>query len=148
MANAIKWEAAFTDRGDLDSGGALDSLANAARAVMGTAVANATNLDKYGVVELELGSITPTSPAWIDIWFVRELDGTTSEDGDASTDPGTHLRVDRIPLNAATGAIRVASRIIPLPACDFEVVIGNESNVSFAGSGNACNLYTANDEVQ
>ena len=146
MANKVLWDAEYVDEGDLDSGGDLESKADNTITVMATSYDNGTNLMRWGVVELELGSITPTAPAYMIVHLLRRLDGTNYED---TPDVGSsHRVVGSMFLTTTASAKRVACEAFPLPPTEFKIAIENQSNVTLAASANACNLYTASEEIQ
>ena len=126
----------------------LNSLANGAYSSAGTAFDNTTNRDQYGALDIVLASLTPASGASLSVYLLQSLDGTTYEDAPASTNPGTHMLVATVLLNASTSAKRVMSPAFYLPPGKFKLVLLNSAGVALASSGNTVTLYTSNDEAQ
>lgn len=148
MANAIKWEAAWSDRGTV-LGSELNSLASGSRTAAGTEVNNASNLDQYGKLELSVtfGS-SPSTGGYVQVHMVTAPDGTNYEDGDASADPGAHTVVAVLPVRATTSAQRLMSPPFLLQPAKTKFLLVNQAGVAFPASGSTLKLYSANDEVQ
>jgi hypothetical protein len=148
MANAIKFEAAWNDRSTV-LGTELNSLANDARSAVGTEVANQTNLDQFGKLELTLDLASAASAgAYVLIHMVTAPDGTNYEDGSNSVDPGAHNVVATIPVRATADAQRLTSNIFPLQPAKTKFLLTNKTGQAFPASGSVLKLYTTNDEVQ
>lgn len=142
MANAIKWEAAFSDQGAVLTT-ELDALANAGRSAAGSAFDNGSGLHQYGLLELPVDFVSaPSAGAYCDIYMVKAPDGTNYEDAT------TAARVASLPILATTSAQRVTSRMFPLPPCKVKFLLENRTGQAFPASGTELNLYTANDEIQ
>jgi len=148
MANQVLWDAAYVDRSTVLTT-ELNSLANLSRTNAGTEIANQTNLDQYGKVELNVtfGS-APSAGGFINVYMVNAPDGTNYEDGSSSADPGSHKLVAVIPVKAVTSAQRVTSRLFGLEPAKTKFIVENKSGQAFPSSGSTLKLYTANDEVQ
>ena len=141
-----KW-AAYTSRGNVLST-ELNALANAGRSAAGTEVDNGTNLDMYGVLELQVTFGTaPSAGGYVEIYMVTAPDGTNYEDGSNTVDPGTHKLVDRIPVRAVTTAQRLSGRLIPLLPEKMKFLLYNGSGQAFPASGSTLKLYTTNRTV-
>ena len=141
-----KW-AAYTSRGNVLST-ELNALANAGRSAAGTEVDNGTNLDMYGVLELQVTFGTaPSAGGYVEIYMVTAPDGTNYEDGSNTVDPGTHKLIDRIPVRAVTTAQRLSGRLIPLLPEKMKFLLYNGSGQAFPASGSTLKLYTTNRTV-
>lgn len=151
MPNAIKYEAAWVDRGNVLST-ELNALAADARTAAGTELANQTNLDQYGKLELVLAAMSgaPASGAYVDIHMIQAPDGTTYEDGSNSVDPGAHNFLGRIPVRASALAQRLTSRAFRLyPGKTKFLLSWKPGNVqALAATGNTLKLFSTNDELQ
>jgi hypothetical protein len=138
-----KW-AAYTSRGNVLST-ELNSLAAASRSAAGTEVDNGTNLDMFGVLELQVTFGTaPVAGGYVEIYMVAAPDGTNYEDGSATVDPGTHKLIDRIPVRAVTTAQRLTGRMIPLLPEKTKFLLYNGFGQAFPASGSTLTLYTTN----
>ena len=138
----INWSA-FTDRGNVAST-VLDTLANATLSAASTALDNATNKDTHAVLEINLGSINPTTPAYLELYMIKAPDGTNYEVAPVigGTDRNTLIATIPVPAGAATK--RVMTGLISLPPCPVKFYIGNQLNVTTASSGNTLDVYTTN----
>jgi hypothetical protein len=150
MSNPIKWAAAAQSRGVVvDSG--INSLADGSRTNAGTEIDNSTNLDQYGMVQLDVTfSAAPTANGYVGIYMVSALDGTNYEDGSSSVDPGAHNLVATIPVRAVTTAQRLTSPVFALKPAKCKFIVQNKAgsgSSAMAASGNQLTLYTANDTV-
>lgn len=148
MPSAIKWEATWVDRGTV-LGTELNSLANDARTNAGTELANQTNLDRFGKVELTVtfGS-APSAGARVEIYMVTAPDGSNYEDGSSSVDPGAHTLVASIPVRATTAAQRLASRLFDLEPVKTKFILLNKTGQAFPSSGSVLKLFSTNEETQ
>lgn len=148
MPNAIQWQAAWTDRGNVLTT-ELNSLANAARSAPGTELANQTNLDQYGQLEVSVTfAVAPSAGGFLQIHMVTAPDGTNYQDGAAADDPGFQTVVAVIPLRAVTTAQRVMSPIFTLYPAKTKFLLFNSSGQAFPATGSTVKLYTNNDEIQ
>lgn len=127
----------------------LNSLANAAYSVVGTAFDNTANLDQFGACDIVLASLDPAAGGYLQLFLVQSLDGTNYEDAPTTTtNPGTHMLVATVALLDTSSAKRVMTPWFRLPPGKFKLVLYNGSGVSLGATGNTVTLYTSNDEVQ
>lgn len=150
MPNAIKWDAAYTSRGNVLTT-ELNSLASGSRTDGGptAGVANQTNLDQYARVELTVTFGTaPTAGGFVNLHVVQALDGTNYEDGGSGVDPGSHTIVASIPVKASTSAQRIVSRPFIIGPGKTKFILSNQTDQAFPASGSIVELFTYNDEVQ
>lgn len=118
----------------------LNSLGNSnanTLSTLGAAFQN-TNARIYADVEfLAGGTLTPAAGAFIELWFLRSLDGGSNyEDGAAATAPGRPADVI-IPVRAGTTITpRAGSSGVILPPGFFKPIARNQTGVSLPASGN------------
>jgi hypothetical protein len=147
MPNAVLWQAAPLSRGTgLTT--ELNSLANVGFSAVGTAFDNTVNGDQFGWADIVLESLTPAAGAYLELYLVQSLDGTTYEDAPSSTNPGTHMLAARVLVTTGAAAKRIMTPLFLLPAGKFKPVLYNATGVAFAASANTVTLYTGNDELQ
>lgn len=149
MANAIKWTT-WTARGNVLSS-ELDALASGSRTNAGTEIANQTNLDQWGKIQLDItfGS-APVAGSVVRIYMVTAPDGSAYEDGSSSVPPGTHKLIDSVLVKAVATAQKLTTapfRLEPAPT-KFIVENGASTGQALSASGHTAKLFTANDEVQ
>ena len=150
MANAIKWEGAWVDRSNVlttemngltDGTYVLQSVASA--------IANQTNLDQYGMFELNLASLDPDAGGYVEVYGVRSMDGgSTYEDTPGTNNPATHLLLAVIPLDATSSVKKAFSKPFWFDPNATKFCVRNMAGVDFGATGNTLKLWTNNDEVQ
>jgi len=143
----VKWSA-LSSRGSV-LGAELNGVVSGAFTALGTAYDNTANLDRWGWVELSLGSLNPTAGASVYIYLVPSVDGGTDyDDGPASTNPAAHLLVAVMNLKTGAAAKKVVTLTpFALPPCKFKFAAKNQSGVTLAGSANDLQFYTSNEAV-
>jgi hypothetical protein len=139
-----KWASGWTSRGTVLTT-ELNSLAASSRTNAGTEISNQTNLDRYGVLELQVtfGS-APSSGGYLELYMVTAPDGTNYEDGSSSNDPGGHTLAAIIPVRATTSAQRLLSAVFGLEPAKTKFILSNQTSQAFPASGSTVTLYTAN----
>lgn len=147
MANKILWETSPTSRGTVLTT-ELNALGNAAFSGGGSAIDNTANSDQYGACDIVLASLNPTAGAYLALYLVQSLDGTTYEDAPSSTNPGTHMLVATVLVTTGSAAKRIMSPWFRIPPGKFKFVLYNATGVSLGATLNTVTLYTGNDEVQ
>jgi hypothetical protein len=147
MPNKVLWDAAPTSR-STGLTTELNSLGNGAYSAVGTAFDNTANGDQFASADIVLGSLNPTAGAYLALFLVQSIDGTTYEDPPSSTNPGTHMLVATVLLTTGAAAKRVMTPPFRIPAGKFKLVLYNAAGVALAASGNTVTLYTNEDEVQ
>ena len=148
MANAIKWEAAFTSRSTVFTT-ELNSLAAATWKGPGTEIDNSTNLDTYGKLEINLEyASAPAAGASISIAMVTAPDGTNYESESATEEPGNHNIIATIPVILSADAKRYMSGIFPLQPCKISFYFYNGGSTALEATGNTVELFTCNEEIQ
>lgn len=148
MANAILWQGAPTSRSTIMST-ELNSLAAGSWTNAGTEVDNSTNNDKYGWFELAFTFATsPAAGAFLTIYIVTAMDGTTYADGSSSVDPGPEMAVLNVTARAVNTAQNKQYGPVILPPSKFKIIVKNNGSTALASSGNTVKLYTDNDEIQ
>jgi hypothetical protein len=140
----VNWEA-FTERADLIPTG-LDNLADTTLSVASAVLDNGANLDTHCIVEVELDSVTHVSPAYLEIYMIKALDGSTYEEAPVIGGTDRNTLIATIPVPAGAGARIVTSGLITLPPCPVKFYVGNQCGVTFNNSTptNKLNVHTAN----
>jgi hypothetical protein len=126
----------------------LNSIANNAGAITGTAVSNDASGELYLYADLELylaaqGSAR-SAGANVEIYILEELDGSNFGYGSASLKPAAGALVGVFQFDAATNARYVHLRNVALPPTDFHVVIWNNTGQALASSGNTLKMQRYN----
>lgn len=148
MANAIKWEGAWTSRGTVLTT-ELNSLAASTWKGPGTEIDNSTNLDQYGKFELHLEyASAPAAGAYVAIAMVTAPDGSTYDDESATENPGEHNIVASIPVILSADTKCYMSGIIRLQPSKCKFYLYNGGSTALEASGNTVELFTCNDEIQ
>lgn len=148
MANAIEWEAAPTSRGNVLST-ELNNLADAARTNQGTEVDNSTNLDTYGMLELNVDwNTAPSAGGYLALYLLAAPDGATYPDGSSTVDPGADTWLLNVPVRAVTSAQVKITKVFPLPPTKIKFILENQSGQALDCTGNTVELFTMNYEVQ
>jgi hypothetical protein len=138
--STFPWDG-FTDRGNLAST-ILDSLGDATLSAASTELDNSTNLDPHAYVEINLGSLTPVTPAYLELYMVKAPDGTNYEEAPVIGGLDRNTLIDTIPVPAGSGTKRPVSRPIMLPPFPVKFYVGNKLGVAMASSGNTIDVYT------
>lgn len=133
----------------------LNSLANAGYSALGTAYDNSSGLYLYGMLLINLASLTPAAGGYLTLFMSAALDGTNYDDVPSSTNPSYHLIVSP-PVTLISGAAATKRAMtnglswgipgIPLPAANLKFALLNSSGVSLGASGNTVALYGAYDQ--
>lgn len=146
-AKAIKWEAGPVSRSTVLTT-ELNALANGAFSAVGSALDNTANSDQYGALDIVLSSLNPTAGAYLNLYLVQSLDGTTYEDAPSATNPGTHMLVANVLVTTGSAAKRIMTPWFYIPPGKFKFVLLNATNVALGATTNTVTLYTSNDEAQ
>ncbi len=147
MPNALNWELAGEDRGTVLTS-QMDSVGAGARSNAGTEIANQTNLDQQGILELNTTHGTaPAAGGYYDIHAVYALDGTNYQDGSSTVDPGPHTWVASAAVRAVNTPQQIQSTPFTLLPFPVKFILVNRCSTSMA-TGNTARLWTFNDEVQ
>jgi hypothetical protein len=124
------------------AGATLDSLANGATSAF-VEHDNSSNLDLYASVELDLGSITPTTGGSVTLRsFVSH--GAADPDNTGSLGGGDAY-VE--PMATGTGAKKVIFRMVRLYPSPNQFCVTNNSGVALAASGNSLKVRPYNEAV-
>ena len=144
MANAIKWQAAMVSRGAVLTT-ELDALAAAATSVVGPAVDNGANLDKFGWFEINHGNKTDAAHAGdtVEIYMHRAYDGADYEDG-----LGKLVAVISIDVLGADALHQYNSDMFLLFPCPVKFTMKNTGEHVLLDTTNTVELFTSNTEVQ
>lgn len=138
-----KW-AAPSAQGSNIAGATLDSLANNAVSAFVT-YDNSTNLDLYGNIEIDLGSITPGTGGSITLCVFATANAAASiPDATASVGGGDRYTA---PLLSGTGAKQVIIPMVRLYPFSLRMCVINNSGVALASSGNGIKVQPFNESV-
>lgn len=143
--STIKWATPAAISTVLDTG--LNSLANGSYSAAASAYDNETNLYEFASYELNLGSLTPASGGYCQLYLVYSLDGTNFEDGGGATAPPANALVATFDLRAATAAQRRVVENIQLSPFQFKEILYNGAGVALAASGNTVKRRLHNEQV-
>jgi hypothetical protein len=105
-----------------------------------------SNLDEWGALDITLASLNPTAGAYLQIFIVVSLDGTTYQDVPSSTNPGFSMSAVVVELTTGSAAKRVMTPLFRIPPTKFKFILLNKSNVALGASSNTVALYTANEQ--
>lgn len=119
----------------------LDSLANGSTSAF-VEHDNSANLDLYASVELDLGSITPTTGAVILRAFASH--GTSDPDNTGSVGGGDPYPA---PVTTSTGAKKVIFPMVRLYPSPVQFCLTNNTGVALAASGNSLKVRPFNESV-
>lgn len=144
MATTFNW-AAFTSRSTVLTT-ELNALANGAYSAVGTVVDNTSNLDQWGALDIVLASLNPTAGAYLQLFMVQSLDGTTYEDPPSSTNPGFHMSVAVVALTTGSAAKRVMTPMFRIPPGKFKFVLLNNAGPALGATLNTVTLYTSDEK--
>jgi len=126
----------------------IASIVNNAYSALGTAINNSSALDRWGWLELNLGSIDPVDGACIFVYLLPSFDGGTDyDDGPSANNPCSHNIVAVMSVNIASSAKKITYGPIPLPAGHFKFALRNCTGVTLAATANTLDLYTNNEAV-
>lgn len=116
----------------------LNSLANAAGAT-----GSAIDADAYGQLYADVELVVtfgtnPTANSLVEMYFVRQIDGTNFEDATvgASGAPPPNGFMGGFPVRAVTTQQRIILPKVEMPPEDFKVYLLNRTGQSMAASGN------------
>jgi hypothetical protein len=154
MANLVKWSALNTFATGIAGGASAPTLKNLANnaAVLGPELDFSGAGERHQFVALELlvrGASAFTAGGYAAVWFLRAVDGTTYEDGDASVTPARDSDVI-LPVRAVSTAQRIAQANIPLPPFKTKFLVQNKGGQAFTNTDNenVLSYRTYDDEIQ
>lgn len=147
MPNAILWQAAPVSR-STGLTTELNSLADVTFSGVGTVFDNTANLDQFAAADIVLASLTPVAGAYLSLYLVQSIDGTTYEDAPSATNPGTHMLVATVLVTTGVAAKRIMTPWFRIPPGKFKLVLYNATGVALGASANTVTVYSGNDEVQ
>lgn len=120
----------------------LDALASGS-AIIGAAVDNDLG-DLYCDLELNVTfASAPAAGGFIDVYFVRTIDGTNYEDAvtGASEVPPANGYVGSFFTRAVTSAQKMGLNEVRLPGRDFKLYVVNNTNQAFPASGSTVKAF-------
>lgn len=119
-----------------------DSLANGSTSAF-VEHDNSSNLDLYASVELDLGSLTPTTGGSVTLRaFVSH--GASDPDNTGSVGGGDAYTQ---PLTVSTGVKKVIFPMVRLYPSPVQLCLTNNAGVAFASSGNSLKVRPFNESV-
>lgn len=130
----------------------MNSLANTAGILStATAIDNTTNRDRYMDVEFRLGSITPTTGAYLALFVLPILgDASTypsSANGTGATNwPSMEYLERSVPLRTGAATQNIIMRRIEIIPAVMKLYLANGANVALAASANTSQYRTYTDE--
>ena len=118
----------------------LNSLASNARAI-GSAIDPTTDRYIFGDLELNVtfGSAPAADTTYIELYFVRTVDGTNYADGSSSLAPKPPLLVAVFALDNQTANRKVVPEVT-IPPTLYKALLINKSGLSFPASGSTVKL--------
>ena len=136
MANIGKWNAPSTIVTALSTG--LNSLANNTMSAASSTISNATNLDMYVDIEVNLASLSPSSGAYVALYILEAVDGTNfPAQSDADLRLTTTQLLCSVPVGTTSAAAqRVAVRNVVIPPGSFQIKLDNQTGATLNASGN------------
>lgn len=148
MPNAIKWEAAMSDRGTVLTT-ELNSVGDTSWSTAGSEIDNSSNLDEYGLLKLAVTfGAAPGATGYVDVYLITAPDGTNYDTLDSDNDPRGDRLIASIAVIDTTSAQLRHSAVFGLPPTKMKFVLRNRSGQSFPSSGSTLRLFTANEEIQ
>ena len=145
----VTWQAPSSLTSYLATG--LDSIADSTTdttgfSVVGAEIANATALNRFLALELVVAeqAAARTAGGFLGVYINFAADGTTY---DNTSNKAFAELVAYYPVNAATGALRLTKRDIPIPPIDFKLLVLNDTGQALAASGNTLKYITYNETV-
>jgi hypothetical protein len=138
--------------GDAISTATLNSIANGNAIASSLTLTNATALDMFCDISINLASAAFVAPNVIGVYiYPLNKDGSTYGDGrftaSAVGPPPSTYWVANIQLVAATQAQEGTAQRIVLPPGGFKVVLYQNGGIALAASGNTCQYRTYNRSV-
>jgi hypothetical protein len=116
----------------------LNALDVGDRNITGTAISNDGAGEKHLYADfrlyLDTQATARVSPN-VQMWVLPEVDGTYPY-GSGTLDPPVQLLEGAFDFDEATTARYSTIRMVPLPPSDFHVVLKNNTDTTFASSGN------------
>jgi hypothetical protein len=144
MANIGKWNTPTAIASQLTT--ELNSLGNNTMSAASTAYDNATNMNIYCDLEVNLASLSPTAGAYVAIYILEAPDGTNypaQSDADFRLTTTQLFCVLPIGTTAAT-AQRVTARNLLLPPSLIKFKLDNQAGVALNASGNTVKILAYN----
>jgi hypothetical protein len=153
MPNAIKWSSLSSFTTGIAGGSSSPTLKNLSSGSrkLGNEIDNTSGKNIFSDWELKITpASSPSAGAYVELYFIKALDGTNYEYGDDSTDPPNAALVNVFSVRATTTTHRVALSHVVLPACKFKPLIINRTGQAFSNvdDENILSYRTYNEEVQ
>lgn len=129
----IQWAAPSSAQSMLTT--ELNSLANAGVSSLGSEWDNTSSRYVQVAGEVYLGSLTPTTGGYIQVYLIAAPDGTNY--GDIVT----ANVIAKAYLSTSTGAKRYTFENVPLGPWKYKCALENRTGVTLASSGNTVKLW-------
>lgn len=148
MANRVLWDAAISDEGNVLTT-QLDALSDTSWSAAGAEYDNTADLWQYGWVRLSVDFVSaPSTPAQVEIYMHKALDGTNYPTLDSDNDPRGGQLVAYIDIIDTTAAQVRDSEMFRMPPCKVKFSARNLTGQAFPANGSTVKLYAAADEIQ
>lgn len=146
---AQKWTSRESEENVLTT--EMNSLANGARAITSAALSNDATNERFPYADLELSlaeqGTARSAGAYVEVYFLVELDATNYVFGGSSLTPPSNALVGVFPFDAAvTARVNILTHLL-LPQANFHVLVINQTGQAFASSGNTLTMrrYSVED---
>lgn len=143
MANIGKWNAGSVSSVLTTE---LDGLTSGTMSAASGAYDNATNLNIYADIEVNLGSASPAAGAYVALYIAERADGTNypaQASADMRLSSTQLLAVIPIGVTASTPQ-RVVARNVVIPPESFKLYLDNQTGANLAANGNTVKILTYN----
>ncbi|MGE5165130.1 MAG: hypothetical protein ACM3IH_14050 [Sphingobacteriales bacterium] len=124
----------------------MNSLGSASMSSASAAYDNATNLNIYVDIEVNLASLSPASGAYVALYIAEQADGTNYPAPSAAD-----MRLSQTQLlciipvgTTASTAQRVVVRNVVIPPASFKIYLDNQCGVALAASGSTVKFLAYN----
>lgn len=125
----------------------LNSLANGGYSAASGVIDNAAGLYMYMSVVIDLATLTPTAGAYLALYLLPAIDGSSYEDGGGATAPPNGSVIATFDLSTSAGAKKRARTNILIPPYKFKLVLLNGSGVALNASTNTLQYARHNEAV-
>jgi hypothetical protein len=127
----------------------LNALAAGNQSAQGTAIDNATNLDRYGMGELSVAfGSNPTADGTVDLYGVTAPDGSNYGDGNATLPVSQLTYLGSFLVQATTAAQRIQTPAFEMPGPFLtKFIVKNNTSQAFPASGTTVKLFTFNRQT-
>jgi hypothetical protein len=116
----------------------LNSLANNANAIAGSAINNETGLGLFADFLLTCTfAVSPTAETFLNLYLLPSLDGTNYPDGSNTITPNSNCLIGALPVRAVNTVQRINLPKVALPPFHFLILVRNEATgAALSATGN------------